>query len=711
MTAAVELESRGVVAGPTRVLLLAPTGRDAQVTAGILGRAGFDCEICPDVPALCERIDEGAGLAAIAAEGLAPVALRRIAQTLEAQPAWSEIPLLIFVAQPAMDRAVRSFEALGPRAHVTLIDRPVHVKTLISAARTALRSRMRQYEIRDLLEQLHQRVQERDELLERERDHARRLSGLTEASLAIASALSLEEVLQMITDQARKVMNAAFALTCMRVDENGATRNVLSLSCEPADNCWKDTFDEQARLILDQIAADLRGPLHVSGGDVAAHALNVVFGGRCQNGCLAAPLLEREGSTVGIIALAGTLDAGFTAEDQAVLTQLAQMASAAVQNARLYREAQEANRAKDDFLATLAHELRTPMTGILGWVQMLKMPDAQPEDFDTALQMIEGSTRVQVRIVEDLLDVSRIIARKLRIEMAAVELNPVVESVVETFRARAGEAKVKLTADLVTMPLSVYGDEARLHQVIWNLLSNAIKFTPEGGTVHVMLERAESKAIIRVSDTGSGIEPAFLPHVFERFRQADNTTTRQQAGLGLGLAIVRYLVDLHSGTVTASSDGRGKGSVFTVTLPVLAVRKDPSEPRERRGIPRLAGVNVLIVDDDVDAGNMVSEALTEFGAEASTVTSVSEAVEKLRSFSPDVIVSDIAMPGEDGYALMRRLRQMQGRPIPSLALTGYGRPEDRTRILSSGFQKYVQKPVSPSELAFSIADLVGRRQR
>jgi signal transduction histidine kinase len=424
-----------------------------------------------------------------------------------------------------------------------------------------------------------------------------------------------------------------------------------------------------------------------------------------------APLLERNGDTVGVIAVAGKRDGGFTDDDEAVLTQLAQMASAAIQNARLYREAQDANRAKDDFLATLAHELRTPMTGILGWVEMLKMTDADEADVRTAIQMIENSTRVQARLVEDLLDVSRVIAGKLRIELGAVELGPVIETVAETFRGRAEESGVSLDATIEALPLSVYGDETRLHQVIWNLLSNAIKFTPSGGRVHLELLGTESKAVIRVTDSGKGIDPAFLPYVFERFQQADNTTTRQQAGLGLGLAIVRHLVELHSGTVTAASDGLGRGATFTVTLPVLAVRIAPTEEETSRqtGAPALDGVNVLVVDDNPDAGKLVSAVLAQFGATVQAVTSVGEAVKTLRRFPADVIVSDIAMPGEDGYALMRRLREIQpqlGREIPTMALTAYGRPEDRLRILSSGFQKYVQKPVEPVELAHAIAALI-----
>ena len=699
MTALIEQEVESG-SGPLRILLLAPTGRDAETTVQILSRAGFASEACTDAEELCRGIEEGAGLAIVTAEALTPRAMRRLAQTFAAQPPWSEIPLMIFVAQPEMDRAARSFEALGPRAHVTLVDRPIHVKTLLSSVRTSLRSRLRQYDIRDLLT-------EQQKLLDSERASALRLSGLTEASLAIASALSLDDVLQMITDQAAKVINSAFALIWLKVNETGGRRTIMAMSADASGA--RNAVDERSERLLDTLAHQIRGSMTLTGEQLQELGDTPLFEGT--RTLLAAPLLEREGEPAGLLMLAEKPNAAFTADDETVLTQLAQMASVAVQNARLYREAQDANRAKDDFLATLAHELRTPMTGILGWVQMLKSDGMEQADIAAAIEMIESSTRVQARLVEDLLDVSRIIAGKLRVDLAPVELRPVVEAVVEMFHARAGERRVTIETEIEERPLSVHGDETRLHQVIWNLLSNAIKFTPEGGRVRVALRCSESKAILSVSDTGQGISPEFLPYVFERFRQFDNSTVRQQAGLGLGLAIVRHLVTLHGGQVAAESDGIGSGTTFTITLPLLAVRVEPSELQQLRSkpeMPKLNGLRILVVDDDDEAGNLVALVLNQLGADAQAVTSVAAAVKMLRSFPADIVVSDIAMPGEDGYAMMRRLREIEpelGRQIPTMALTAYGRPEDRSRILASGFQKYIQKPVEPVELARAIESL------
>jgi signal transduction histidine kinase/ActR/RegA family two-component response regulator len=705
MTASIEQEV-DTGSRPLRILLLAPTGRDAETTVQILSRAGFASEACADAEELCRGIEEGAGLAIVTAEALTPRAMRRLAETFALQPPWSELPLMIFVAQPEMDRAARSFEALGPRAHVTLVDRPIHVKTLLSSVRTSLRSRLGQYDIRDLLA-------EQQKLLEKERSSALRLSGLAEASLVIASALSLDDVLRMITDQAAKVINSAFALIWLKVKENTQPRTILAMSADATGS--RHGIDERSEQLLDAIAHQIHGSVKLTGEQLQKLGGTPLFEGL--RTLLAAPLLERQGEPAGLLMLAEKPNSEFTAEDETVLTQLAQMASVAVQNARLYREAQDANRAKDDFLATLAHELRTPMTGILGWVQMLKSEGMDQKDVAAAIEMIESSTRVQARLVEDLLDVSRIIAGKLRVDLAPVELCPVVEAVVEMFHARAEERNITIDTDIEERPLSVFGDETRLHQVIWNLLSNAIKFTPEGGRVRVELKGGDSKAVLRVSDTGQGISPEFLPYVFERFRQFDNTTVRQQAGLGLGLAIVRHLVTLHGGTVRVNSDGIGCGTTFTITLPLLAVRVQPDDLQQLRtkpDMPKLNGLKILVVDDDDEAGKLVALVLGQLGAEAQAVTSVAAAVKMLRSFSADIVVSDIAMPGEDGYAMMRRLREIEpelGRHIPTMALTAYGRPEDRSRILASGFQKYIQKPVEPVELARAIESLAELRTR
>jgi len=696
-------------AGASPVLLLAPTGRDAEITAQLLDRAGINVEICANAGDLCARLNADAGAVLMTAEAIDAAAIASLAKALEMQPPWSELPFLILLPQSEAARVSDSFATLGRRAHVTLVDKPIHVKTLVSATEAALRSRRRQYATRDLLGELEDRVAERDELIARERRYAARLNGLAQASLAITSAVTLDDALQLITDEACRIIQAHLAATLIRIEENGRKRTIRAMSCHDRNVRWVEDDTGDPADLFSSLAEETTTTHRLAKSELAAHPISRLVESTDLASALLAPLQERDGVCIGVIILGSHKDDAFSDDDEAVLTQLAHMASAAIQNARLYREARAANQAKDDFLATLAHELRTPMTGILGWIQMLKYEHAEQSDVDTAIDMIESSTRIQVRLVEDLLDVSRIIAGKLRIDVRAVELAPVLETVIETFRARAKESNVEIDARIETEPLSVLGDDTRLHQIIWNLLSNAIKFTPEGGRVRVELTRVHGNAIIRVTDSGQGISPEFLPHVFDRFQQADNSTTRRESGLGLGLAIVRYLVELHSGTVEVHSEGRGHGAMFCVTLPLIAVHTDGSAEEPSREPPRLNGIHVLVVDDEQAAGDLVADVLRRFGAVTLAVTSVAEAVKTLRRFTADIIVSDIAMPGEDGYALIRRLRDIEpilGRSVPAMALTGYGRPDDRARILASGFQQYMQKPVAADELAHAIERLV-----
>lgn len=689
-----------------RIIVLAATKVDAEIAAHILAEEGLAAESVASAAGLAREIDRGAAMALVAAEALDEVGAAAIRDVLDLQPPWSEFPILVFLAE-ADATAVSPFDVFGPRAHVTLIDRPIHVATLVSATKTALRSRRRQYEVQRLLQELADAAEREHAAAERERLHAQHLASLAEASVAIASARSLDDVLDLLTEQARLILRAGFAVTRATVAEGaGAITTFSSPSAE-----MSATFAEHGALLMDA----LRQPLRVDEADCAAsplcahlRALGVT---NLPRNAISMPLAWDDDTPLGYIVLADKEDGDFTAVDESVLTQLAQMASVAVQKARLYRAAEEANRAKDDFLATLAHELRTPMTAILGWIQMLRCGDLDGPDVASALSMIESSTKVQAHLIEDLLDVSRIIAGKLKIQPAAIELAPLLERVLSTFRGAAAEQGVELLGEIAAEPLSVWGDPTRLQQVVWNLLSNAIKFTPPGGSVTVSLRRERSNAAIRVTDTGEGIDPQFLPHVFERFQQAERgTTMRTHSGLGLGLAIVRHLVELHGGAVESASEGLGRGATFLVSLPIRAVHPLDALHAPPETLPELSGRKIVVVDDDEDAREVLRAVLSKFGADVRATSSVAEAVAVLRYFDADLVISDIAMPGEDGYALVRRLRELQsvgGRDIPAVALTGYGREEDQLRILSAGFRRYVQKPVPPLELARIAADLIG----
>jgi PAS domain S-box-containing protein len=381
-------------------------------------------------------------------------------------------------------------------------------------------------------------------------------------------------------------------------------------------------------------------------------------------------------------------------------------------------DAQTANRMKDEFLATVSHELRTPLTAILGWARIIRSGKLDAARLERGLDVIERNGRAQAAIIDDILDVSRIITGKLRLELDAIDLPAVVQSAIDTVRPAADAKSIQLNWSS-TLPDKRYsGDPDRLQQIVWNLLSNAIKFTPKDGRVDIVTAQIDSHLEISVSDTGQGIAVEFLPHVFDRFRQADGTSTRRHGGLGLGLAIVRHLVELHGGTVHVRSPGEGMGSTFTVCLPVRAVQVSRDLVEQLRpdavqtlAVQPLTGLFVLVVDDEADARELIATVLEQAGARVQTSGTAEEALEIVQRDRPEVILCDIGMPGTDGYTLMRRLRRLppeQGGLTPAAALTAYSRSEDTRRALDAGFQRHVAKPVEPDMLVAQVAALGGR---
>ena len=383
-------------------------------------------------------------------------------------------------------------------------------------------------------------------------------------------------------------------------------------------------------------------------------------------------------------------------------------------------EAESANRLKDEFLATVSHELRTPLNAIIGWSQVLRSGRIDEPTAARAVETIERNAKSQAQLIEDILDVSRAITGKLRLNIGSVDMASVINLAIDSMQLAADSKNIHLAVTLDPKARHTSGDSSRLQQVVWNVLSNAIKFTPSGGRVEVQLERADSNLQVTVSDTGQGIRSDLLPFVFDRFRQGDGSSTRRHTGLGLGLAIVRHLVELHGGTVQAESPGEGLGSRFTIRLPLASdnekkrnrARNSASLPAREdsiaRALPSLKGVQVLLVDDDQDNLQLLSLTLTECGADVQAVGSAAEAFEVLQWYKPDVLVSDLAMPGEDGFSLIEKIRMLEasnGHKIPAVALTAYVRVEDRTRALSAGFNMFVPKPVESSELITAIANL------
>ena len=557
--------------------------------------------------------------------------------------------------------------------------------------------------------------------------HTRRLQMVAQTALTINAMHSPEEVLQVITAQAREIIGAHQAMASLTVDHNWA-QAVTAVSFSDKYAAWREQATMPAETGLYALVCQTNQPVRFSPRELEAHPAwrDVVTAdsGPSLRGWLAVPLTGNDGRNIGLIQLSDREEGDFTAEDEAILVQLAQLASVAIENARLWHEVQEASRLKDEFLTVVSHELRTPLNSMLGWTQVLRQQGTDASSQAHALEIIERSARAQQQLVEDLLDTARITSGKLRIEMQPVDLVTIAEMALDTVRPAAAAREIELLMPVADNIPPVTGDAARLQQVIWNLLSNAIKFTPEGGRVEVRLEQQDNAVRLTVSDTGRGINPEFLPFVFDRFRQADSSSSRRKGGLGLGLALVRHLVEMHGGTVVADSRGEGQGTSFTISLPLRPQRKPLSavsitqmQARESgrfQRVPSLRDLHILVVDDEEEARQLMQVILTRCGARVSVAASAAAALSVLfespEDERPDVLVSDIGMPEVDGYALIRqvRARESAGQRIPAVALTAYVRVEDRLRALEAGFQMHVPKPVEPEELIMVIASIAGR---
>jgi signal transduction histidine kinase/ActR/RegA family two-component response regulator len=467
--------------------------------------------------------------------------------------------------------------------------------------------------------------------------------------------------------------------------------------------------------------ATRRAPLIVE-DTAAVNVVNAVLREEAHS-LIGAPLIV-EGRLIGVIHVDTVFARRFTESDVRLLQLAADRVALAIEQTRLYeveqqarRQAEESNRMKDEFLAMVSHELRSPLNAMLGYARLLRLGLLDPEKTRNAVDVIERGGRVQTQLIDDLLDTARIISGKLRLEIGPVDLVTVIEAAVQTIYPAAIAKGITIKTDLNPKIGQITGDADRLQQVVWNLLSNAVKFTPRGGHVEARLLRVDPHICITVSDTGKGISRDFLPYVFDRFRQADASSTRRYGGLGLGLSLVKYLVELHGGTIEASSDGDCRGATFKVLLPVPAVSVHEFETQPAPAVESrkamLAGVRALVVDDEDDARELVKTVIAQYGADVVAARSAGEAFAIISSTPdqkrPDVMVTDLSMPDEDGYSLLRRIREWEhehGGHTPAVALTAFGRSEDRRRALSAGFQMHVAKPVEPDELAVMIASIV-----
>ena len=559
-----------------------------------------------------------------------------------------------------------------------------------------------------------QAEEERAQLLVREQEARAESETLNRVGRVLAAELDFQKLVQSVTDAGTALSGAAFgAFFYNTKDAAGESSTLYTVSGVPREAFAKSRERRNVPLFdpplaglgivrIDDVTKDERygqvGPDH---GLPPGHPVRSY---------LAVPVISRSGAVLGALFFGHPEPGRFTQHHERIVGGLAAQAAIAMDNSLLYeaankarQAAEAANRAKDEFLATMSHELRTPLNAVLGWTRMLQVENLDPVTFSRALESIQRNARAQNQLVDDLLDVSRIITGKLRLNVQPVDLVAVIEAARDVVRLAAQAKGIELRVSVDPAVSIVPGDAHRLQQVVWNLLSNAIKFTPQGGRIDVRLERTGNFACIVMSDTGAGISPDFLPYVFDRFRQADSSSTRAYGGLGLGLAIVRHIVEQHGGEVRADSPGPGQGSTFTVAIPVgMPAEADATVPSLPAHVGPLGGVTVLVVDDEADARDLIALFLKRAGAAVFSVGSAAEALEEIDRIDPAVLVADIGMPGKDGYTLVRELRG-RGRRLPAVAVTAYGRREDRARSLQEGFQAHITKPIDPAELADAVA--------
>jgi PAS domain S-box-containing protein len=667
----------------SRVIVLPQTLADGHAIARLFAANTISYEIAGNASKLCAAVREGAGTVVVSEEALLGGASELIACIVD-QPVWSDLPIIV------LSRAGRESLALSAilphLGNVSVVERPVRTSTLVSLVRSALRARYRQYQVRSYLAE-----QERSQQTIREGEQRYR------------------SLIENVSDYAIFMTDLAGHVSSWNAGAEAvlgyATAEVLGDSAE----IFSPPDAESGLLAREMERARQVGRSETAGWKARKDGRRLYVEG------VMVPVRDERRQLLGYVNFWRDLT-----EKHRIEIEREQL----LDSERAARgETERASRTKDEFLATLSHELRTPLNSILGWTQVARKSLALPDDVRNALTVIDRNARAQAQIIADLLDMSSIISGKVRLDVQRLDLAAVVKATVETVRPAVQAKSIRLQTVLDPLAGPIRGDPNRLQQVLWNVLTNAVKFTPKEGRVAVTLARINSHLELEVTDSGEGIEPAFLPYIFERFRQADASTTRRHGGLGLGLSIVKQLVELHGGSITAHSGGRGQGATFRITLPVMAMSADPTEVEAGRTHPSspsplhdldemrcesLKGVKVLVVDDEPDARALIQRLLEDCEAIVSTAASADDALTALMRDRPDVLVSDIGMPGEDGYSLVRRVRQLTGdiASVPAIALTAFARIDDRIKAIHAGYQLHLSKPVEAVELVAMVDSLV-----
>ena len=666
------------------------------------------------------------------------------AELIRARDKSRDIPIIFLTADSTGGRHLSRGYSLGA---VDYIVKPIEPDILRSKVAVFVELFKKTREIQRQAELLHEKN------LQLENANLARLNMLIELGQQLAAEHDPTVVLENFCHSAKKIVEAQES--AIGILNGDGTLRYFFRCASGEENEPSNQVPPVARKALEALIAKRR-PLRLNETDELLHTDEKAT--NSLHSFLGAPILS-SGRVRGWVYLLNKLNADeFTEADERLIATLVTQVAIAYENARLYSDAQrhatelqmeiterkqaeeerahllvreqsaraeaeQANRTKDEFLATLSHELRTPLSAILGWSHLVRTGKLDELQMTRAFETIERNARSQSQLIDDLLDVSRIITGKLQIELRPVNLSSVIEAAIDAVRPASESKDIQFETVMDSPACLVPGDANRLQQIFWNLFSNAVKFTPQGGRVRVEVDRGEPHATVSVSDSGIGIKPDFLPYIFDRFRQADGSTTRVHGGLGLGLAIVKHLVQLHQGTVDVESKGSDQGATFTVSLPLASMTSVGDLDittvlgREGNGLPAgfselLDGLRILVVDDELDSRELITAILTRCGSEVRCSESAAEAIQTLREWKPDLLVSDIGMPKEDGYSLVQKLRKMRSkwaRAIPAVALTAYATVEDRARALEAGFQVHVAKPIEPEALVRSIAGAAGRK--
>ncbi|HEV8362093.1 MAG TPA: ATP-binding protein [Gemmatimonadaceae bacterium] len=680
-----------------RVLVLAPTSADASLSRLILSEAGVEASVFKSLTALAAEIDETVAAVLLTEEVFVAPDVPTLLEALRRQPPWSDLPVILLSGAGADSAAAAwAIELLG---NITVLERPVRLTTLVSAIRTAIRARRRQFELRDQFVDL-----ERAEAALRKQSERQRLLG--EAAAILLS-----------TDEPDAMMHALFAKIAPHFGLDAYFNYMLN---DVGDALWLESFDgiskDEARgmerLDLGEAVSGFvalqRRPLVVSNvQDSSDPRVQLVKGYGLR--VYACHPLFAENRLLGTLAFASRQRDQFAAEEVEFMQTICHYVTAAYERVRLIRELRDADRRKDEFLATLAHELRNPLAPIRNALHIMQLAEDDGAAIDQARTMMERQLKQMVRLIDDLLDVSRITRGKLDLRKERVELAAVISNAVDTTRPLIEAAGHSLTVSLPPQPIYLDADPMRLAQVFANLLNNAAKYTDRGGRIWLSAALDEREIVITVRDTGIGIPAEALPTVFEMFAQVDRSLEKSQGGLGIGLTLVKRLVEMHGGTVEARSDGPGKGSEFIARLPVVPSRKSSRKPQgdNVRVQPQMS-CRILVADDNRDAAESMSMLLRMMGNEVRTVHDGVQAVEEAAAFRPDVVLLDIGMPRLNGYDVARAIREQRwGAGMVLVALTGWGQDDDIHRADEAGFDQHFTKPVNPAALERLIAGLHG----